>query len=84
MTMQLTPPVAKIIPKTLSIHGDTRVDNYFWLRDRSDPDVMAYLEAENGYTAAMMEPTEPLQTQLYQEMLGRIKETDRDVPEKID
>jgi oligopeptidase B len=84
MTMQLTPPVAKIIPKTLSRHGDIRVDNYFWLRDQSDPDVMAYLKAENGYTAAMMEPTETLQTQLYQEMLGLIKETDLDVPEKID
>lgn len=84
MTTQLTPPVAKIIPKTLFIHGDTRTDNYYWLRDSSDPDMMAYLEAENEYTATMMAPTQSLQTRLYQEMLGRIKETDLDVPEKVD
>jgi oligopeptidase B len=84
MTTQLTPPVAKIAPKTLTSHGDIRTDNYFWLRDRSDPDVLAYLEAENQYTATMMEHTEGLQTKLYQEMLGRIKETDQEVPERLD
>jgi oligopeptidase B len=66
MTTQLTPPVAKIAPKTLTTHGDARVDNYFWLRDRSDPDVLAYLEAENQYTTAMMGRTEELQNKLYQ------------------
>ena len=48
--MSAPPPVAKIVPKEITVHGDTRVDNYFWLRDRSDPDVIAYLEAENRYT----------------------------------
>ena len=44
------PPVAKIVPHSMTVHGDTRVDNYFWLRDRKDPDTIAYLEAENAYT----------------------------------
>jgi oligopeptidase B len=79
-----TPPIAKKQPKTLTLHGDTRTDNYYWLRERDNPAVLAYLEAENAYTAAMMKHTEPLQEKLYQEMVGRIKETDWDVPEKID
>ena len=47
---QTAPPVAKRISKEITIHGDTRVDNYFWLRDRSNPDVISYLESENAYT----------------------------------
>jgi len=82
--MSITPPVAKIHPKTDTLHGDTRTDNYFWLREKSDPDVIAYLEAENEYTAATMKHTGSFQTRLYQEMLGRIQETDWDVPEKLD
>jgi oligopeptidase B len=84
MSQNVTPPIAKIEPKTNMEHGDIRVDNYFWLRDRSSPEVIAYLAAENEYTAAMMRHTESLQRKLYEEMLGRIKETDLDVPEKID
>lgn len=80
----LKPPVAKIVPKTDTVHGDIRVDNYFWLRDKENPEVIAYLEAENKYMEAMTAHTKPLQEKLYQEMLGRIVETDLDVPEKRD
>ncbi len=81
--MTIKPPVAKVQTKNITLHGDTRSDDYFWLREKSSPEVIAYLEAENAYTAAIMQPTENLQETLYQEMLGRIKETDLDVPEKI-
>lgn len=74
------PPVAKRIPKEITVHGDRRIDDYFWLRERENPEVIAYLKAENDFTAAMMRHTEPLQKQLYAEMLGRIKETDMGVP----
>jgi len=77
-----TPPVAKKIPKDVSVHGDTRIDDYFWLRERDNPDVIAYLEAENAYTETMMKHTEKLRDEIYQELVGRIKETDFDVPVK--
>ena len=79
----LTPPVAKIDPKVDIVHNEERVDNYFWLRAKSNEEVIEYLEAENRYTEAMMQHTEDFQKQLYQELLGRIKETDLSVPEKI-
>jgi oligopeptidase B len=75
-------PVAKAVPTTVTLHGEVRTDDYAWLRDRDDPAVTAYLEAENAYTAAMMRHTEPLQQTLYAELLGRIKEDDTDVPER--
>ncbi|MCM2256615.1 MAG: S9 family peptidase [Vicinamibacteria bacterium] len=78
--MTLTPPVAKRIPRTDVYHGETRVDDYFWLRDKSNPDVAAYLEAENAWADAVMAPTRGLQEKLYAEMLGRIQETDLSVP----
>lgn len=78
------PPVAKVQPKVSTIHGNTLTDNYFWLREKSNPEVLAYLEAENAYAQAIMQHTEPLQDRLYREMLGRIQETDCKVPEKID
>src|SRR6267378_275176 len=74
------PPVAKKVPRATEINGHTMVDNYYWLRDKKNPEVTAYLEAENAYTQAVMKPTEPLQATLYQEMLGRIKQTDLTVP----
>jgi len=74
------PPVAQKVPKVDLIHGDRRVDNYFWLREKSNPDVKAYLDAENAYTDAIMKPTERLQEALYKEMVGHIKETDLSVP----
>src|ERR1700730_3198169 len=76
------PPVAKKAPKTTEINGRTMVDNYYWLRDKKNPEVKAYLEAENAYTDAVMKPTEGLQKKLYDEMLSRIKETDVEVPYK--
>src|SRR5947207_12199902 len=76
------PPVAKKIPKTTEINGHALVDNYYWLREKKNPEVKAYLEAENAYTDAVMKPTEALQKKLYDEMLGRIKETDIEVPYK--
>jgi oligopeptidase B len=74
------PPIAKRIPKVTEINGRKLVDNYFWLREKKNPEVKAYLEAENAYTDVVMKPTEPLQKKLYDEMLSRIKETDVDVP----
>jgi oligopeptidase B len=76
------PPVAKKVPRVTDINGHKLMDNYFWLRDKQNPEVRAYLEAENAYTDALMKPTSSLQTKLYDEMLGRIKETDVDVPYK--
>jgi oligopeptidase B len=77
-----SPPVAKKVPKTTEINGRELVDNYFWLRDKQNPEVAAYLQAENAYTNAVMKPTEGLQKKLYDEMLSRIKETDVEVPYK--
>jgi oligopeptidase B len=81
---ELAPPVARIVPRVETVHGELRVDDYFWLRDRGDPEVVAYLEAENRYTASVMQHTEGLQERLYQEMRRRIKETDLSVPERLD
>ena len=82
--MTAVPPVAKIIPREITLHGDTRVDNYLWLRDRTNPDAIAYLEAENAYTEQVMAPLKPLQETLYSEILGRIQETDLSVPVRRD
>jgi oligopeptidase B len=76
------PPIAKKVPKITEIHGHKLVDNYYWLRDKKNPEVRAYLEAENVYTDAVMKPTQPLQNKLYGEMLSHIKETDVEVPYK--
>ena len=70
-------------PRTTSIHGRELVDNYAWLRERQNPEVISYLEAENRYTEAVMRPTETLQQDLYQEMRARIKETDVTVPVRM-
>ncbi len=74
------PPVAKVVSKTSEIHGERRVDDYAWLREKENPDVRAYLEAENAYADAVMKPTEAFQQALYAEMLARIQETDQNVP----
>ena len=78
------PPVAKIVPHSMTVHGDTRIDNYFWLRNKEDPATIAYLEAENLHTQDVMKRTEALQAALYEEMLGRIQQTDLSVPVKRD
>ncbi len=80
----LKPPIAKIVPRTDTSHGQKRVDNYYWLRDRNNPEVIQYLEAENQYTEAVMKDTAELQAKLYKEILSRIKQTDLSVPEKVD
>ena len=74
------PPVAKKMPKQTTLHGVTLVDDYHWLRDKGSPDVTAYLEAENAYTDAGLKHTAALQETLYNEILGRIKESDQQVP----
>src|SRR6056297_1502514 len=76
----IQPPDAKKQPKELTIHGDTRIDNYYWLNQRDNQEVIDYLKAENEYTEAVMKPTEDLQDALFQEMKGRIKEDDQSVP----
>ncbi len=74
------PPVAERHPHPTTLHGETRQDDYAWLREKSDPKVHAYLEAENAYTDSVMAPTKPLQEALYAEMLARIQQTDLSVP----
>jgi oligopeptidase B len=74
------PPVAKKIPRTSEVHGIKLSDDYFWMRDKKNPEVIAYLEAENAYTDAMTKQSAELQERLYKEMLSRIKETDTNVP----
>ena len=76
------PPVAAVRPHRFEEFGNVRVDDYFWLRDdtRKNPEMLAYLEAENAWTDAVMAPTEPLQKKLFDEMVGRIKQDDDTVP----
>ena len=81
---EIKPPVAKTVPKVDTMFGDIRVDNYYWLRDKENPEVLAYIEAENAYADSVMKHTEPLQQKLYDEMLGRIKETDLSLPIRQD
>ncbi len=83
-TAQPVPPRAKIVPHRLQQHGHVRTDDYYWLREREDPEVIKYLEAENEYFGAVMAPTETLQEELYQEIRGRIKEADSSAPYRHD
>jgi oligopeptidase B len=78
--MPSAPPIAKRVRRTEVVHGDTRHDDYFWMREKDDPEVTAYLTAENAYTDAVMKPTQAFQGTLYAEMLARIKEDDQSVP----
>ena len=80
----LQPPVAAKKPKTIQIHEDQVVDNYFWLREKTNPEVIQYLEAENKYAEEMLSHTKELQDTLYNEMLARVKETDLSIPVKED
>lgn len=79
-SVALTAPVALKEPKEIVSHGERRVDDYFWLRDRERPETLDYLNAENAYTRQEMACTEALQRQLYDEMVGRIQETDVSAP----
>lgn len=74
------PPVAEKRDTALTSHGHTRIDPYYWMNDREDPDVISYLEAENEYLEAKLEHTQPLQEQLFREMRRRIKEDDQSAP----
>ncbi|UCH61642.1 MAG: S9 family peptidase [Fidelibacterota bacterium] len=73
-------PQAKKIAKELTLHGHTRIDNYYWLNQRENPEAVAYLVAENTYAKKVLKPTERLQGRLYKEITGRIKQTDISVP----
>ena len=75
-------PTAPKRPHQITQHGETRIDNYYWMRDRQDPEIMRYLRAESDYLEEVMGHTKPLQEMLFAEMRGRIKETDASVPEK--
>ncbi len=77
------PPVARREPVEHVLHCDRRVDHYAWLRNKENPEVISYLEAENAYTDAILKPTEPFQEKLYQEMLGRIQQSDLSVPYRL-
>ncbi|MDC6389703.1 S9 family peptidase [Maribacter sp. PR1] len=76
-------PVAKKIKKELVIHEDIRIDNYYWLNDRDNPEVISYLKSENEFYNGMTAHTKPFQEELFKEMKGRIKEDDSSVPYKL-
>src|SRR5919106_5902923 len=74
------PPMAEKKTKTTNIHGETLVDDYFWLREKTNPTVLAHLQAEDAYAQSMMKHNTGLQEKLYKEMLSHIKQTDTNVP----
>jgi oligopeptidase B len=74
------PPVAEKQPKTITVHGDSRVDDYFWLREKTSPKVTAYLRAEDAYADVVMKPTAAFEDVLFKEMVGHIKEDDDSAP----
>ena len=76
-------PIAKKVPQELTIHNDVRIDNYYWLNDKNNPEVIDYLNAENAYTKQMTLHTQEFQKSLFEEMKGRIKEDDSSVPYKL-
>ena len=78
----MEPPIASRRPTERRLHDDPVIDDYFWMRDRRDPEVIAYLEAENAYTAAMTDHLEPLRRQIFEEIKSRTQETDLAVPAK--
>ena len=79
-TPSLTPPMAAVRPHRFDEHGNVRIDQYYWLKERSNPEVIKYLEAENAYTKAVMAHTEALQERLYDELKGRVLQNDQSVP----
>ncbi len=81
---KVKPPIAKKVPKEMTIHGDTRVDNYYWMNQREDPEVIQYLNDENAHTASVLEHTNKFQEKLYTEIVDRIKQEDNSVPYKKD
>ena len=81
--LTVQPPVARRDSTPTTLHGVTLHDDYRWMRDKDSPEVIAYLEAENAYSAAFLAPTTDLQAKLYAEMLSHIKETDESVPYRL-
>jgi len=79
-TPSRTPPMAAVRPHRFDEHGNVRIDQYYWLKERSNPEVIKYLEDENAYTKAVMAHTEPLQERLYEELKGRVLQNDQSVP----
>jgi len=79
---EIKPPIAERIPKEMEIHGDVRVDDYYWLNERENPEVIDYLNAENAYYDTMTAHTKQFQADLFEEMKSRIKEDDESVPYK--
>jgi oligopeptidase B len=77
------PPIARREPVEMVLHDDRRVDHHAWLKNKESAEVIDYLKAENAYTDAVLLPTEALQEKLYQEMLGRIQQTDLSVPYRL-
>src|SRR5919199_1680772 len=75
-------PKAAIKPKELVMHGDKRIDNYYYLNERENPEVINYLKAENAYLDQVLAPVKGLQEKLFEEMKGRIKQQDESVPYK--
>ena len=80
MSKKIITPVANKIPKELEKFGEVRIDNYFWLKDRENPEVIDYLKKENAYYKKMTAHTKEFQKELFEEMKGRIKEDDESVP----
>ncbi len=77
------PPVARKVEHVTELHGEKLSDPYFWLRNKPDPEVKAYLDAENAYTDTLMKGTEPFQEALYKEIVSHVKETDLSVPYRL-
>jgi oligopeptidase B len=83
MNDRLATPTAHVRPHEITIHGHTRVDDYFWLREKGDPEVIEYLDAENEYAQSMTAHLEGVRKKLYDEMVGRMQETDSTAPVKL-
>ncbi len=79
---QPLPPKAAVKPKELITHGHKRIDNYYWLNERENPEVIAYLKAENEYLEQMLAPSKALREKLFEEIKSRIKEDDQSLPYK--
>ena len=77
-------PVAETLAKKLEIHGHQRIDPYYWLNERDNPEVVSYLEAENAYLEKILGHTDDFQQELFDEMVGRIKKNDESVPFRLD
>ena len=82
VTQETEAPMARMVETVFTDHGVERIDEYYWLRERENPEVISYLEAENAYTEAQMAGTVDLQDELFEEIKGRIKQDDSSVPYK--